>query len=133
MTNEETAFVVDQHLIEFRLDRRADTQTLGDLLKDRGQCLWPMPAADPHPLGLDLPAVAHIRIDDGIGATPIGRLLRDGDQLLRLNRQQRQRDRTNPLHRQGRWQQRDCAACIKIPRTASFTKQAGQFGHDIGH
>ena len=59
-------------------------------------------AADPNPLGGDLPGPPNLRVDQRVPAAPVGRALGDSDELLRLYRQQRQGHRTNAIDLQPR-------------------------------
>ena len=133
MADEETPRLVDQHLVEFGLDRIADPQTPGRRVEDRGERLRPVTAADINAVRANLQGVAHRSIDDGIGATAIGGLLRGSGQLFRLSRQQRQRNWADPLHRQRRREQLDFTARVEVAGAAGFAQEVGQLGHGGGH
>ena len=116
-------FVVDQQLVELRLDRILDAQSLGDAGQDRLQRLRPMLAGDLHPGRLDLPGAPHVGIIDCFRAAAERRPGCGLDELLGLKRQQRQRDFADAFHREpGRKRLHD-AGRIKIAGTASLGEE----------
>ena len=130
MAHEETAGVVHQELVKFRRDRPGHAETLHRPRYDLGQRLLPLPARNPDPVRVDLPGPPDIGVDQRFFAAAVGRPLGDGDELLGLDRQQRQGDGTDPLHCQIRREDFSRAGRIKITGTLNRAQQLGQFSGD---
>ena len=92
-----------------------------------------MPAADLHPLGVDLPGPPHRRIDQGGFAPAVGRLFGNGDELLGLHGQQRQGNGAHARHLQAWRKYVDRAGGIKITGTLHRLQYLGQLGGESCH
>jgi hypothetical protein len=82
-----------------------------------------MLAADPHALRADLPGAADVRVEHRLLAAAIGRALGDGDELLRLDRQKRQRDGSDALDLQPRCENLNPAGGEEIARPVNRAEQ----------
>ena len=84
MVNKEAAGVVDQQLVELRLNRIVDAQGLrrfGDKLR---QGLVPAPSPDRYLLRIDLPGAADVTVDQCLLAAAIWRRFGSADELSGL-------------------------------------------------
>ena len=134
MRDEEVLGPVDQELVECGLHPAADPQLRGDPRYHPGQVRVPAPAREVHPGRIDLPGAAHPGIAQGLGAPAVGGLLGHRGDLLRLHRQQRERDRTHPLDLQPRGVDVEGAGGIEVARALDLVQDrgevAGEFRHD---
>ena len=74
----------------------------------------------------DLPGAPNLRVDHGLLAAAKRRALCDGDELLGLDRQQRQSDRTNAIDLQPRREHLGRAGREEISGTANRAQQCGE-------
>ena len=105
VAHEEPALAIEQQLVEPGRDRPSDAEAVRGARHDAVERPRPVPPADPHLAGADLPATAHGRVHDRVLPAAEGRRLGRAGQLPGLHGQQRQGYGSDPLHLQRRRQQ----------------------------
>ncbi|CAO3433249.1 hypothetical protein [Azospirillum endophyticum] len=94
----EIPLAIKQQLVELGGHGAGDAKPLRRTLHDPVERLRLVPAGNMHPGGVDLPRPADRGVEQGLRSAPEECTRRGGDQLLRLHGQQRQGDRSNPIH-----------------------------------
>jgi hypothetical protein len=119
----------------YRLGRNglADAQTGRAARDDFGELLVPVPAAELHPVGGDLPCPAHVGVHQGIVAAAVRRLFGNGDERCRLRRQERQRNRADAVDLQPRCEDLAAARGEEIAGAADVPEEFGQVLGKIAH
>jgi hypothetical protein len=123
VVDEKAAAIIDQQLVEFRVNRIVDAEASGYASKDILQDIRPMPPAQMYPVSADLPAAPNCGIDNRLLPTPERGRLGDRDDLLGLHRQEGKRYRAYLLHLQDRREQRGRSGDEEVSRTLNLREQ----------
>ena len=98
VTEEEAAGVIDEKLVEVRLDRLLHAKAASCVGYEFGQRRLPTTPADLNPARIDLPGSSHVAIEHRFLAASMGCRLGYGDQSLSLRLRKRESDPAYTLH-----------------------------------
>lgn len=134
--DEKAAGIVDQQLVQLRRDRIDDAEAGrrgGDNGDNGGERRLPVASAEMQVGRIDLPRLAHGRVDDGVRAAAERRQAGAGDQLFQLALLERQRNQADPIDAQVRRRDLGRTGCIEIAMAARGAEQVRQVGGDGRH
>jgi hypothetical protein len=130
MADKEAALVINQKLVQFGFNRLGDAKAFGDALDYARQGFGPGPAREFDATGIDLPGAPNVDVNQGLHAAAERCAFGDGDQLLGLDRQERQGDGADTVDLETWRKNLADASGAEIALTLDPVQQLGKIGGD---
>ena len=133
MRREEAAFLIDEQLVEFRLHFLGDAEILPDGIDDGRHVPVPLAIFQGELRRIELPDAADVRVQNGLFAPAVRRLLGLGDEAFGIGGGDRQADQSGPLDLQSRQHRRQAALRYELRRFAQRAQQVFERFSRVGH
>ena len=131
--NEKTTLVIHQQLVQLRMYWTLHAQSAGGAGNDGREGVAPVPPTNLYLFGRDLPGSADIGIHQSLLAATIGRWLSNPDELLGLDRQQRQCNDADAIHLQARGVDLQATGGVEVAGALESVQDFGEGFVDGGH